>query len=313
MTETRNDAPSDAEAVERAAAGWLAREDSGAWNEQLRAERDAWIQADLRHRLAWLRLRAAWEQADVLARAPAPARPAPERGHATWRMAAAILLCCALALLFTPGADHGKLYATAVGESRTIALADGSRLTLNTATRLRTGAEGTRTVRLESGEAYFDIAHDSAHPFTIDVGDGRITVLGTRFAVRRDAGGTRVLVEQGRVRLSDKDAAVVLTANQEADASAGHITAITRSAAQTGQQLAWREGRLVFDQTALVDAAREFNRYNARKLVLADPAAGRILIGGSFAPANLDGFVRLLEQGFGVHAQHRGQEIVLTQ
>lgn len=306
----------DAQAVETEAAHWLARQDGDGWNSTLQRELDAWLQADTRHRVAWLRLRAAWHRADGLA-GHAPQRPAVPRRFlhpSMWQIAAGLLLAIGLGALLTmaPAGRRGLEYATRVGENRIVALGDGSRITLNTATRLRAARDGGRTVWLERGEAYFDIAHDPAHPFIVEAGGSRITVLGTRFTVRHDEKGTRVLVEQGRVRVSEGRASVELVRNDEATLRGGQIERSVHSDAQTGQRLAWREGRIVFDGTTLLDAAAEFNRYNERKLVVADPALGRLVIGGSFAPGNVDGFARLLEQGFGLHAERRGKDIVLS-
>jgi len=311
-----NESNKSAQAVEDAAAQWLARQDGDGWHAAQQAELDAWLGRDVRHRVAYLRLRAAWQRADALAgqnvERPAP-RGALER-FSRWRVAAGVVLACGLGAILAPqfGWEQGQRHATRTGENRTIALADGSRLMLNTATRLRTAADGERKVWLDSGEAYFDIAHDPARPFVVEAGASRVTVLGTRFTVRRDGERTRVLVEQGRVRVSEQAESVVLSANQEASSAAGHIVRAEHSQARTGQRLAWREGRIVFDQTTLGEAIAEFNRYNERQLVLADPTVAALRIGGSFAPSNIDGFVRLLEQGFGLHAQRSSDRIVLS-
>jgi transmembrane sensor len=68
----------------------------------------------------------------------------------------------------------------------------------------------------------------------------------------------------------------------------------------------------VFDQITLGEAIAEFNRYNDRKLVITDPEAASLRIGGSFAPSNIDGFVRLLEQGFGLQAERGTSQIVIS-
>ena len=77
------------------------------------------------------------------------------------------------------------------------------------------------------------------------------------------------------------------------------------------QLLDWRDGLLVFRDTPLTDVAREFNRYNARKLVIADDTTGALRIGGSFRWDNQDGFVRLLEAGFPVRAEAGTDRILL--
>jgi len=311
-----NDENESAQVIEADAAHWLARQNGERWHPGLQRQLDAWIEADLRHRLAYLRLRAAWERADGLAGQPVarPARLFSLQRFSTWRLAAGVLLTCALGATLSSQLDwrQGERYATLTGENRTIALADGSRLTLNTATRLRAAPGGERKVWLDRGEAYFDIVHDPSHPFVVEAGASRVTVLGTRFTVRRDGERTQVLVEQGRVKLTEREASVLIDRNQEATATAGEINRTEVEPARTAQRLAWREGRIVFDHTTLAMAAEEFNRYNERKLIIADAEAASLLIGGSFAPSNIDGFVRLLEQGFGLRAKRGSDKIVVT-
>jgi len=305
----------NAGAIEAEAADWLTRQDGDDWTAAGQHELDAWLAADTRHRVAWLRLRAAWRQADALRGEPiAAAQRAPLARFSTWRIAAGVALACAIGAQLVHMQDDSRVqrYATRVGESRLVALSDGSRVTLNTDTRLRAARDDARTVWLDGGEAYFDIAHDPQHPFVVQAGASRITVLGTRFTVRREGDATRVLVAQGSVRLSEGPASIDLVHDQEASAHDGAIVRSTHDRASTERQLAWREGRIVFDQTTLQDAAREFNRYNDYQIVVDDPGAGAIVLGGSFAPTNIDGFVRLLEQGFGLQTKRRGKDIVVS-
>jgi transmembrane sensor len=209
-------------------------------------------------------------------------------------------------------------YATAVGARQSIALPDGSMLTLNTATQVRTAVNGSgRKVWLDDGEAYFDIAHDSKRPFVVIAGARRITVLGTRFLVRRQGAQVSVMVEEGRVQIAaaagEKGGeSTVLTRNQAAVASASSVLVMSKAPKQIDDELSWRQGRLVFDQTTLGDAAIQFNRYNTQKLVIADPAIAATRIGGSFDAGNVDGFVALLKQGFGLSVQHSGNEIRIS-
>lgn len=306
---------SNAEQIETAAADWLARRDNGQWTEQEQRALDEWLRAATAHRIAYLRLNSAWRGADRLAEAAAEA---PK--HQRWerfsprRIAAGLALAGAAALFagyYSSPAPQN--YATAVGENRTLALADGSRLTLNTATRVRTevGA-GKRKVWLDGGEAYFDIAHDAAHPFVVQAGASRITVLGTRFVVRRDGDAVKVAVAEGKVRVEQAGRQVLLLANDTALSDARQIATSSKTPAQLKQLLGWREGRLVMDQLTLAQAAGEFNRYNRRQLVIADPALSGMLIGGSFAPENVDGFARLLQQGFGLRVDNRDDKIIIS-
>lgn len=307
---------SDAQHIEAAAADWLARRDNGRWTEQEQRSLDAWLQASTAHRIAYLRLDSAWRGADRLAEA-APEVPKHQRWErfSPRRIAAGLALAGAAALFasYYSSSAPQQNYATAVGENRTLALADGSRLTLNTGTRVRTevGADA-RKVWLDGGEAYFDIAHDAAHPFVVEAGASRITVLGTRFVVRREGDVVKVAVVEGKVRVAQAGQQVLLLANDTALADTRLIATSRKTPAQLEHLLSWREGRLVMDQLTLAQAAGEFNRYNRRKLVIADPALSGMVIGGSFAPENVDGFARLLQQGFGLRVENRDEKIIIS-
>lgn len=326
----------DAQRIESLAADWLARRDSGQWTDTDQQQLDAWIAASIAHRVAWLRLSSAWERGDRLgalrtpaipipAPAPAPqaARPATRLSRfSLQRIAAGVLVAAAgtawLGWQYTQEA-RGQHYATAVGARQQVALSDGSKLTLNTATQVRTAVnESGRKVWLDAGEAYFDIAHDKAHPFVVMAGDRRITVLGTRFVVRRQGEQVNVTVEEGRVQIAaaKPDAKstepTVLTRNQAAVTHADNVLVMSKAPKQVDDELSWREGKLVFDQTTLGDAAAQFNRYNTRKLVIADPAIAQVRIGGSFDANNMSGFVALLKQGFGLAVHESGNEIRIS-
>lgn len=318
----------NAQLIEEEAAEWLARQDRGDWGAVQERELEAWLQQATAHRVALLRLGSVWQRADALG-APdaqededAPVA-GPDKAAAAvtasrfggWRIAAGLALASGLALLsaILPQNDRGQVYATRLGESRTVALAEGSRITLNTSTLLRAVvATDKRMAWLDSGEAFFDIAHDSARPFVIEAGTGRITVLGTRFSVRRDGNMVSVLVAEGKVRVRQNGKEVILTGNGAAALSKDGILQSQVSPAQVLSQLGWRDGRLILDQMPLGQAVAEFNRYNARKLVIADPEVAAIRVGGSFSPANVDGFTRLLELGFGLRTERQGERIKIS-
>jgi transmembrane sensor len=86
----------------------------------------------------------------------------------------------------------------------------------------------------------------------------------------------------------------------------------SRSGKILATDLSWRQGLLTFDQTTLAAAADEFNRYNRKQLVV-EPAAAEIRIGGSFEAANVDGFVRLLHDGFGLNVAQSDSEILISE
>lgn len=208
-------------------------------------------------------------------------------------------------------------YRTAIGGLQDIPLADGTEATLSSDSRIVVAlSRRERRVDMERGEAFFHAAKDPARPFVVVAGGYRAVAVGTRFAVRRDAHGARVVVTEGRVRLEPApDAgggpAVLLPAGSTALADGNGVVVRSDTVAQAEQALSWREGFLSFRDTPLAAAAAEFNRYNARKIVIGDQDVAALRIGGNFQWANIDAFARLLEQGFPVRAEHRGDQIVL--
>ncbi|WP_077037114.1 FecR domain-containing protein [Pelomonas sp. KK5] len=324
--------------IEERAADWIAERDralaGGAWTPERQAALDAWVAASTDHRVAWLRLDAAWREADRMvvmkhARATAaeraaetPARrgawlrPSGRSSLSRWAVGVPAAFACVL-LLLTLGptlAPGGQKYQTEVGAREIVALKDGSRVTLNTATRVRAAlVADRREVWLEGGEAYFEVAHDAAHPFVVHAGRHDITVLGTKFTVRRDGDDVRVQVSEGRVQVAaGKAPPTVLARNDAAIAEPDSVLVTHKTPKQIEADLNWLQGKLVFDQITIGDAAREFNRYNHRQLIVDDPEAARIEIGGVFDASNVDAFARLLGASFQLDVQTRGDEIRIS-
>jgi len=103
--------------------------------------------------------------------------------------------------------------------------------------------------------------------------------------------------------------ATVLTRDDAAIAEARNVLVTRKTPQELDASLSWMHGKLVFDQATLGDAARQFNRYNHRQLVISDAAAAQIGIGGVFDADNVDAFARLLHAGFGLAVQTQGDEI----
>jgi transmembrane sensor len=248
--------------------------------------------------------------------AKAPRRP-------RWRAVAAGVLvlvtgALATALFYEPG-----VYRTGVGEQRSIALADGSVILLNTQSEIRvTLGEERRRVTLVDGEAMFDVARDPARPFLVDAGATAIRVLGTRFNVYRQRDKTTVTVIEGRVRVEEpKPSATESTHKPQATNHKPQTTGHKPQAAQrtttltTGQQvvvalggdilqppqvdltraIAWTERRVIFDDAPLSEVAVEFNRYNRRQLVLDDLRLAAREVTGVFQVHDLDVLVAFLQ------------------
>lgn len=324
--------------VEAAAADWLARRDGGHWGAQDETALQAWLAADTAHRVAFLRLQAAWQESARLqvlgagrpgrreqmlqALAARPPRRAASRAHRWPWAVAATLAACTLAGAWLwhplPRAPQAptQAYESGIGQLRDLVLADGSRVTLAAGSRIEVQlAPRARRVHLLQGEAIFAVAKDPARPFAVAARGYRAVAVGTRFSVRRDPGSVRVVVTEGTVRLEDAagaaGASALLPAGSLALARTDGVLVRNLALEDARRLLDWQQGWLVFRDTPLSEAVAEFNRYNARKLVLADERAGALRIGGSFRWDNEDGFVRLLEAGFPIRAEAADGRILL--
>ena len=210
-------------------------------------------------------------------------------------------------------------FLTAMGDLRTVPLSDGSSAVLSSDSRMQVAlSRSERRIDLDRGEAFFEVSKDARRPFVVSAGGRQVVAVGTRFSVRRDGADLRVVVTEGTVRLqSAADArpgqtpTTLLQAGSVALATAQGLLVRSGTVEEAERQLDWRGGYLTFHDTSLQEAAAEFNRYNPRKIVVADAAAGAIRVGGNFRWNNTDAFVRLLEQGFDVRAEPHADRIVL--
>jgi transmembrane sensor len=207
-----------------------------------------------------------------------------------------------------------KAFATPIGGRSTITLDDGSRVTLNTQTRLETHfSAGRRSVTLVSGQALFDVAHDAKRPFVVTAGDRQVTAIGTEFDVRLEPNGVRVVLIEGKVAVEERAADPVsalsnrdrreLVAGQEY-VSRAKATNIVR-AADVNQAILWRDGRVAFNDVPLTEAIAEMNRYSAGAVVVADPSMARLHVNGVFRTGETRAFVHALEEYFPVEAREQ--------
>lgn len=172
----------------------------------------------------------------------APLRLVPRR-VVRWAAAAAVLLALGAGLWQLQRAPN--LVAAAEGEIVTWEAPDGSTVTLRPNSRLVRLDDGTRAYRLE-GEAFFAVASDPDHPFTVATDRALVRVLGTRFDVSTWGAHTEVFVEEGRVGVRGGEAEVVLEASEAAVVSAAGIAVVEGASADAF--LDWRRGEAVFER-----------------------------------------------------------------
>jgi transmembrane sensor len=213
------------------------------------------------------------------ARVPLPARPSRRRPYAA-SVVAAIVAIVVTAMVLWP--DAAPSYSTGIGESRRIALDDGSTIQLNTDSRVRmTITSRRREAHLSRGEALFDVEYDAQRPFDVITQCGTMRALSTTFVVYARPNGTcDLVVENGRVGASSRADYQTISPHQLAFiADAVDVQQLTPPELQ--RRLAWTHGLLMFENTRLADAVAQFNRYNKTQL-LVDPRVENIAIGGRF-------------------------------
>ncbi|EKF57924.1 FecR protein [Agrobacterium albertimagni AOL15] len=295
------------------ALGWFLRLRDGKQDAATRADFRAWLAKDPRHEEEFRGLEIVWNSEPFLEAVKAlpvarsalmrPSGPRwPRRAAA---LAASILIAAGIwqypALTIALQAD----YVTATGAQRRVLLPDGSMMLLNTdtAVALDFGA-GRRHIRLLRGEAYLDVVHDAAHPFTVSGRYGEVEVLGTAFSVRTGANEDAVILERGRVQvlcLCDGKDRAVLQPGETVSITAASVSPV--HAADTSATLAWREGRIVFEDAPLGDVLDELRRYHGGAILVADERVNQLKVTGNYRLDDVEGAVRTLADvaGAGFH------------
>ena len=244
--------------IEAQAASWLARRDAPGWLPADEAALNAWLAESTAHKVAFVRLEAAWNASSKLkalgAGFPKGVIPAPglwrrsqflrsrggsavesaragtgprigssrRRGRlALYGLAASLLVAAVVAGVWLLWPE-GSVYRTAVGGLEAVPLTDGSKVTLNTETDIRVQlSPSERRVDLEHGEAFFEVAHDAKRPFVVRAGDKRVVAVGTKFSVRRDGNEVWVVVTEGKVRMENRAAQSRAAPTQSPTSSSG--------------------------------------------------------------------------------------------
>lgn len=237
---------------------------------------------------------------------------------ARWKWAASL---AAGVLILAGGAWWAHIasrdvYQTTVGEQRTLELADGSIVYLNTLSKLEVRFTDTaRSVRLLDGQALFKVHHDTTRPFVVESGDTRIQAVGTQFDVYRKLQQTRVAVLEGVVRISppaeNAEQSKLLRAGDNVDiALDGKIT--QRPAVAPPDASPWRQRRLVFREDTLGDIAAEFNRYNASlKIRVLGEAANNQHFSGTFDADAPEALMQTLAGDNSLIVERSANEIVI--
>jgi transmembrane sensor len=217
-------------------------------------------------------------------------------------------------------------FQTAIGEQRSVTLADGSEIVLNTNSEVRvTLTRAERHIDLLRGEARFHVAKNPARPFIVETREAAVRALGTIFNVRANEASTEVTVLEGRVKLTElPPIAPILRLPSDEDKKSGDASTVQATpasveldagqrAAVSGQIIeldkgptpervsAWTQKRLVFRDQALSEVIREFNRYRVSRILIDSPQLADIRINGVFDPNDPYSLAAFLQDFESVH------------
>jgi transmembrane sensor len=249
---------------------------------------------------------------------PASRRPRVNRWALGIGTAVAMALCALLLPFALKHYETPPEYTTALGEQRTIQLADSSIVTLNADSQIELRLDRNhRNIELKRGEALFKVAHDPARPFTVQTHTVIVQAVGTQFNVYERLNGTRVSVLEGRVLITPlgnggaTTVAQSLGAGQEAQVAPDGT--IQRNAkADVTKTVAWRERRLIFDDAPIEDMIYEFNRYNqSQHLTLEGIPPGSRHYNGIFDAADPDSLAELLSREPDLMIERRDGQIII--
>jgi transmembrane sensor len=297
--------PDDAERLLERACGWLSRMHSGDFSLAEQRQLEAWRVADPAHDRAWQQAWKVWRGVEGLRGRAIPgsepmlqeryrkpqSRPIHDTPYRPPRWALAIACTAVLAVTlaaFFPLPAWRADYLTGKGEQRSLILADGSRVTLNTATALAVHFDNSvRRVELLAGEAFFEVAKNAQRPFVVNAGGSEVRAIGTAFDVKSQSAQTRVELLEGIVEIRDAQLhRERLTAGQSALIGANNIALQTVTPPES--MALWREGYLQFDGVPLREAVAQINQYRPGRVLLLNPALADKRISGLFRLDALD-------------------------
>lgn len=322
-----------------------ALQDASAWRVRLNESNsesslafEAWLSESPAHRDAWEAVQAPWEllgehasntELVALRRGALARAHRASRGRVSppfWRRMAA---AAALVLVIGAGAMAAffwsqtmpAVYATQMGERRSIELADGSRISLDSSSEVAVRyTDDARLLELRRGQARFDVTHDVARPFSVRAGGQAIVAVGTSFNV--DVSGPDLLVTliEGRLRIvpqprADQDSRRVreisMTAGQQLDVP--HLQPPVVRSVEAARAVAWERGQIDFVDEPLGEVARRVNFYSTRQIVITDPAVASMQLSGVVDTGDVDDFADLVSHYLPVRAETRADgDVVLS-
>jgi transmembrane sensor len=313
------------EEVRAEAAAWVARLHDEKRSPGLDAGIRAWLGESEDHRRAFNRMMLVWKRSGSISMRAhgdiSAARTGRRPPFPSWRAtAAATLILSVISVVVVVYNLRDNSLVTAVGQQKTRQLRDGTRVRLNTDTRIEVNFdEHARRVRLIRGEAWFDVSKQPTWPFLVTVDGQEIRAVGTSFIVRHDdTQGLSITLVEGKISVASTDGKDQATPPDTQVLTAGQRLLIPRNQARIVDRpemtriTAWERGRVEFDETPLGTAVKEMNRYSTKHVAVANAEVAQLRVGGVFHAGDSEEFVRIVTAAFGLRADRSGGAIVLS-
>ena len=319
-------------AIRAQAAVWVTDLHGPERSPELEAGVRRWLAEDPRHAQAFELATEAWQRSGNLPahlEEPRPAVPlAASRLVRSTPRAAGFGLAGAAALTLVLAATFYLLkdpsLSTGYAEQKTVELSDGTEVTLNANSRVSVDyTDRVRQVTLDRGEALFNVTKHQSRPFVVIIGRRKVIALGTSFEVRREDTAEHsftVTLIEGRVAIEPLSApdlppvepldAVLLNPGQRLRFAANSPDSVDSPAID--KVTAWRHGQLIFEDTTIREAAKEFNRYGKRRLTIDASVSEKLRVGGVFRIGDPESFAHAMANAYRLRVIERTDELKLT-
>ncbi len=324
---------------------WVERLSEGLTAEEEAALQD-WLAEDAANQAVLERMAMLWDKMDSLNRlsalVPHPTRTAVSTGSrkSYLAVAASLVLGLSVLLFWNVSMESGSdpqiaqrpaeiVYETAIGEQQVHLLEDGTKITLNTASRVSVRfTVGARLLHLESGEVHVQVVKDPLRPLSVVAGDYVVQAIGTAFNIElRGDREIELVVTEGTVRIGKQaqamqepltsveitlpGSATIITAGQELVTGEKDNVARSISADDVKVKLSWREGNLIFQGETLAEAAGEIERYTGVEFVFVDEDLKEVRVSGFFRAGDVEGMLAVLKENFEIEFQRETDKRVL--
>lgn len=293
-------------AVAGQAVAWLVEFADCPPTPQRLAQWRSWLDADPVHHQAWQRIetvRARWRQLPPGAARDTLERPASPARRRALQALGVLAVGGTSALLVARAQPWQADYRTGVGETRSVALADGVRLTLNTDSAIALGRDPRRhQVTLLRGEVLASVSARAGRPLRLACGQGWAEAVEAQFVLRAGGDSDTLGVHTGAVRLCPSAARPLsLPAGRQVHFRAAGIVSNVVLAAEDAS---WADGMLVVSGWRLADLLAELGRYR-HGWIHCDPAIAGLRVSGTYPLADTDRILQLLASGLGLELRQR--------